>query len=294
MTGRASPSIAFFGTPSQFSGFALERLTARWNVVAIVLPNSGGRRQSVLRRIGLQPLSAVERLARKRGVPTARWLAGDEGLAPELLRRTRPDLICVAGFPRLIPSSLISDAPIGAINLHPSLLPRHRGPLPLFWTYHGDDRVAGVTVHHLTERYDAGDIVAQRSFPLPRGYPVKQLDDDVARHGATLLDAAVEALAANRAQRIVQDEGAATPAPWIQRGNPMVNFGEWDVERVWHFLAGLCPGFREPLTDREGTPVIYSKVLGFDRGATATAGSVENAEGGWRLYCRGGTVLLGR
>ena len=294
MTGRASPTIAFFGTPSQFSALALERLTASWNVVAIILPNSGGLRQWVLRRIGLVPPSAIEHRARKHGIPTARWIAGEQGRAPELLRRTKPDLICVASFPKLIPFSLIGDAPLGAINLHPSLLPRHRGPLPLFWTYHADDRVAGATVHHLTERYDAGDIVMQHGFPLPRGYPMKKLDDDVAVHGAKLLDAAVEALTANRARRIVQDERAATLAPRIRRQSPMVNFGEWDVERVWHFLAGLCPGFREPLTDSDGAAVIYNKVPGFERGSSSTIGSVETVDTGWRLHCRGGRVLLGR
>jgi methionyl-tRNA formyltransferase len=291
---RPSPAIAFFGTPSQFSAFALERLTARWKIVAIILPNSGGLRQSLLRKIGLPPVSAIERVARKQEIPIASWLAGNGTHAVELLRQAKPDLICAAGFPRLLPSSLLDYAPLGAINLHPSLLPRHRGPLPLFWTYHGDDRVAGVTVHHMTERYDCGDIVMQHSFPLPRGYPVKQLDDDVAVHGAKLLDAAVEALAANRAQRIAQAEQAATLAPIVRRDSPMVNFDEWDVERVWHFLAGLYPGFREPLADREATPVIYNGVLGFDRGATATPGMIEDAGNGWRLCCRGGTVLLGR
>jgi methionyl-tRNA formyltransferase len=294
MSKPASPAIAFFGMPSQFSAFALERLATRWNVVAMVLPKSGGLRQTVLRGIGWQPPSAIERLARKHGIPIAPWLAGDEDRASELLRRTRPDLVCVASFPKLVPSNVIADTPMGAINVHPSLLPRHRGPLPLFWTYHGDDRVAGVTVHHLTERFDAGDIVMQYSFPLPRGYPVKQLDDDVAAHGASLLEAAVEVLATGNAPRMVQDEQAATLAPRIQRGSPMVNFGEWDVERVWHFLAGLCPGFREPLRDRDGTPVIYNQVLGFERGPTVTSGMVEAAEGGWRLGCRGGTVLLRR
>ena len=294
MTGRTSPAIAFFGTPSQFSTLALERLAARWKIVAIILPPSGGLRQSVLQKIGWQQPSAIERIARERQIPLVRWLADRDGPAFELLRRTRPDLVCVASFPKLIPSNLVGDAPLGAINLHPSLLPRHRGPLPLFWTYYNDDRLAGVTVHRLTERYDAGDIVMQHGFPLPRGYPVTNLDHDVAVHGARLLDAAVDALAARSAQRIRQDEQAVTLAPRIGRRSPMVDFEHWDVERVWHFLAGLCPGFREPLADRDGTPVIYTRVLGFDRGATFAAGSIENAEGGWRLRCRGGTVLLGR
>ncbi|MFO1111705.1 MAG: hypothetical protein U1E61_21250, partial [Bradyrhizobium sp.] len=79
-----------------------------------------------------------------------------------------------------------------------------------------------------------------------------------------------------------------------QRSAPMVDFAGWDVERVWHFLAGLCPGFREPLKDPDGVPVLYNSVVGFERAATLTAGTIQKMDAGWRLSCNGGTVLLGR
>jgi methionyl-tRNA formyltransferase len=292
MTGRASPAIAFFGTPSQFSAAALERIIARWQIAAIVVPRTGGLKQALHRAVGWQS-TAIERLAGKSRIPLAYWDAHDRGPVEELLMRQRPDLVCVAGFPKLIPLSLVADAPLGAVNLHPSLLPRHRGPLPLFWTYHSDDHVAGITVHDLTDRFDAGDVILQHSFPLPRGYPVNRLDQDVAVSGAKLLDAAIEALTTNSARRVHQDEQAATLAPRIRRDSPMVDFGEWDVERVWHFLAALCPGFREPLITRDGLPVTYQQVLGYERGSSSKLGLAERSEEGWRLHCRGGTVVLG-
>jgi methionyl-tRNA formyltransferase len=292
MTGWASPAIVFFGTPSQFSTLALERLAARWKIAAVVLPRAGGVRQSLRRAIGWQS-TAIEHLAKKHRIPLAYWDAYNPAPVEELLMRQRPDLVCVAGFPKLIPLGMVADAPLGAVNLHPSLLPRHRGPLPLFWTYHGDDRVAGITVHDLTDRFDAGDIILQHSFPLPRGYPVNRLDHDVAVSGTELLNAAVEALASGGARRIRQDERAATLAPHIRRDSPMVNFEEWDVERVWHFLAALCPGFREPLKNRDGVSVTYQRVLGFERGSSSKPGLAERHDKGWRLHCRSGTVILG-
>jgi hypothetical protein len=74
----------------------------------------------------------------------------------------------------------------------------------------------------------------------------------------------------------------------------MVDFEHWDVERVWHFLAALCPGFREPLRDPDGNPVSYNRVIGFERGPASAAGTVEMVDAGWRLSCNGGTVLLGK
>jgi methionyl-tRNA formyltransferase len=183
---------------------------------------------------------------------------------------------------------------MGAVNLHPSLLPRHRGPLPLFWTYHANDPVAGATVHYASEKFDAGDIIVQQNVPLPRGYPVDKLDADVAHCGAILLRSAVELLARGRAPRTPQDEATATYAPRVQAGIPMVDFADWDVERVWHFLAGLCPRHCEPLIDRDGRPIAYRLVAGFERGATRAPGRIEAVDDGWKLDCQGGTVLLRR
>ena len=289
--------IALFGTASRFSQLALQELAAQWLVVAVVLPRPKRRwlrdaLPAIARMRWMRPLSPLERAARERKIPIIFATGANEVTLTERLRSARPDLICVATFPWRISLEITALASLGAINVHPSLLPRHRGPLPLFWTYHADDRTAGVTVHHVSQAFDAGDIILQERFPLPRAYPVARLDEDVARRGASLLLSTVERLACGRAPRTVQDERAATNAPWVRLGSPTVNFDEWDVERVWHFLAGLCPRFREPLTDGAGRPALYQAVTGFERGASGTPGSIETIDDGWRLHCRGGIVLL--
>jgi methionyl-tRNA formyltransferase len=285
-----------FGTGSHFSLLALQELAAHRLVVALVLakPNRRGLRDSLLRIAGMRPMSPLECAAREQKIPIISATGSNESAVAEHLYTARPDLICVAFFPRLIPCEITALAPLGAINLHPSLLPRHRGPLPLFWTYYADDRVAGVTVHHVSQVFDAGDIIVQESLPLPRAYPAAKLDTDVARRGAYLLRSAAEALACGQAPRVVQDERAATYAPRVLSGAPMVCFDEWDVERVWHFLAGLSPRFREPLIDNEGRPVLYQSVTGFEHGSSGAPGSVETIDDGWKLHCRGGVVLLSK
>jgi methionyl-tRNA formyltransferase len=285
--------IAVFGTASRFSLLALQELAAHCIVTALVLwqPKPRGLR-ALLSLAGMRRMSALERAARDHRIPIIPSTDSNEPTVAQHLHLTRPDSICIAMFPRRISQEITTLAPLGAINVHPSLLPRHRGPLPLFWTYHADDRMAGVTVHHTSQVFDAGDIIMQESVPLPRGYPVAKLDEDLARRGAFLLRSAAQALACGWAPRVVQDERAATYAPRVQLGIPMVNFDEWDVERVWHFLAGLCPRFREPLTDKAGRPARYQAVAGFQRGASGTLGSVDTIGDGWRLHCRGGVVLL--
>jgi methionyl-tRNA formyltransferase len=284
--------IVLFGTSTRFSQLALQELAAHGLVAAVVLsaPSRCGLRGLLP---GLRRKSPVESTARAWMIPVIRFTDTNELAVVERLRSFRPDLICIATFPRLISPAIIALAPLGAINVHPSLLPRHRGPLPLFWTYYADDRMAGVTVHHASQVFDAGDIILQESFPLPRAYPAAKLNEDVGQRGAVLLRSAVQALGCGQAPRVVQDEQATTNAPRVRPGVPMVRFDEWDVERVWHFLAALSPRFREPLIDTEGRPALYRTVTGFDRRRANVPGCVKPIAGGWNLHCRGGVVSLG-
>jgi methionyl-tRNA formyltransferase len=198
--------------------------------------------------------------------------------------RIDADLIVTSGFPWLLPQTLIDRAPRGAINAHPSLLPRHRGPLPLFWIYHADDRETGVTVHRLVAAADAGEVLAQSRFELPRGLSVRDLAAQKQQLGAQMLRDVVARI--DSIEGVPQDHSAATQAPRVKRGTSMIDFETWPAERVWHFLHGLHPFFREPVADYRGVGAWESRE--HDR----RPGSVEDAPDGWLLYCRDGIVHL--
>lgn len=291
--------ILFFGTGGLVSAASLRALATEHDVVGIVRANRS-QPQGALRRIAGQvarwvrqhdPLSEAARSLRvpESSVPSVR----DDRFVRAMAAR-RPDLLCVAHFPWRLPEALLAIAPLGGINVHPSLLPRHRGPLPLCWVYHADDRETGVTVHHLTSQMDAGDIIARRSFALPRGYPVDDLNADNARVGAEVVVSSIRALAQGTADRVPQDESQVTLAPLVRPGDRLVDFDAWDAERVWHFLAGLWPRFREPLMDDVDTPVRYDGVLGFEVGSSmAPLGRVRQMDAGrLALGCRDGFVWL--
>jgi len=288
--------LAFFGSASRFSQLAFEQLAQTQEMVALVVPRAAkpGLRSAVRQIAGRIAASPLEKIAYDRGIPVITASDDLSGALCERLRDLRPDLICIAIFPRILPRDLTEIAPLGAINAHPSLLPRHRGPLPLFWTYHGDDRITGVTVHHANERFDAGDVILQDRFDLPRGYPVAELDREVALRVGPLLRAAADQIGKGCAPRIPQDENGATYAPLPRPGTPMVAFEQWDVERVWHFLSALCPQYREPLADEDGRDILYDRVIGYRRETSRLApGTVERCEGGWMLHCRDGVLRLG-
>jgi methionyl-tRNA formyltransferase len=290
--------IVFFVTGGEMGYLPLRAVADRHEIVAVVRPAYGGRRikkwaRSLAEMAGLRPKDPIARWVHDRGVRALGARSGNDPDVVSQVRALRPDLICIATFPLLLRPELFTIPRFGAINLHSSLLPRHRGPTPLFWVYHDDDRQTGVTLHLVNERADAGEILFQDSYDLPRGYSVDLLHRKSAERGALLLSRTVDALESGDRLGIPQNESLATHAPRVKPGTRMVDFEKWDVERVWHFLAGLCPRFHEPLTVRNGQPISYEKVLGYERTIHhLTPGRLERAPQGWMLFCRGGVVLL--
>ncbi|MFE5585401.1 methionyl-tRNA formyltransferase [Kitasatospora sp. NPDC056531] len=74
----------------------------------------------------------------------------------------RPDLVVCNGFPWKLPAEVLSVPRLGVLNVHPSLLPRHRGPMPIHWAVRHGDPETGVTIHWMDQSFDTGRILVQR------------------------------------------------------------------------------------------------------------------------------------
>lgn len=190
------------------------------------------------------------------------------------LRAYAADVVCVACFPWRLPDALLALPRLGAINLHPSLLPAHRGPDPLFWIFRHGDTSAGVTVHQMNARFDAGPILAQRSWPVPDGIHESQLEHQCAVAGATLMVEATRALASGTAHPQAQDEARASSESWPEARDFALD-GDWPARQAFNFACGVL-GRAQPLlvrlpghVFRVDTPLRYV--------ARATLGSL------WRL-----------
>jgi methionyl-tRNA formyltransferase len=126
-----------------------------------------GWRRTIDPLLGRTMGSAVDPvgLAASEGIPIV-WLENlsEEELAP--IRALEPDLLLVGGFGIIFPGTVLSLPKIGAVNAHWSLLPHHRGPHPATAAILAGDKTTGVTFHVMTERIDAGDILAQEAFPI--------------------------------------------------------------------------------------------------------------------------------
>jgi methionyl-tRNA formyltransferase len=205
--------VAFFGLP----------------LAAVLLARDG-------HEVGFAALS-------RRGYPGQRRLAqlpGHTCLQPEAfgevaferLRASKPDLIVSWYWTKKLPARVLALAP--AVGIHPSLLPRHRGPDPTFWVIDSGEEVTGVTAHTLHEEYDTGDVLASRELRVLPTWNSWQLQRALDRPGLELLRDVVRAFAAGQPPRPrPQNEALATaaPAPTEEELAIRWSWPAWRVER---------------------------------------------------------------
>ena len=156
------------------------------------------------------------------------------------LQRAQPELIVSWFWTRLLPAGWLSAAPFGGIGVHPSLLPRHRGPNPYFWSIDTGDSEAGVTLHTLAPEYDTGTILLQRAIPVG-ARNAWQLARALDRPSLSLLREGVGRFARSHPPKpTAQDEQAATWAP-EPTGRELGVDWHWTTERVLRRIRALSP-----------------------------------------------------
>ena len=161
---------------------------------------------------GQQPLLA---LAEQMRLP----LLTPENLRSESLRQSieklNPQAIAVAGYHLKIPRWMLALPPLGVLNVHLSLLPRYRGPSPWKWAILRGEATTGVTVHMMTSRFDQGDILAQKEWPIDSEDTGESLFHQLSRLGAEALAEVLGQVQSGTCTRRAQEEALASydPAP---------------------------------------------------------------------------------
>jgi methionyl-tRNA formyltransferase len=127
-------------------------------------------------------------------------------------------LIVVASFSHILRRALIDTPELGCINVHPSLLPRYRGPEPLYWVLANREKTTGVTLHYMDEGIDSGDIILQRELEIRPKETETTLLQRSSAIAAELLHEAVPLLQAGHAPRNRQDPRVATYYSFPSKG----------------------------------------------------------------------------
>jgi methionyl-tRNA formyltransferase len=189
---------------------------------------------------GVLPERGLRRLRRLLGASRVRVSPDlDDAGASRALERAGPDLIVSWFWPRRIPDHVLALAT--AIGVHPSLLPRYRGPDPYFWAIDAGDSTTGVTAHLLEHDYDTGPILGQRTLPVGPEWNSWQLARALDRPSLSLLRETVHAYSVGKPPRSRRQDGTlATPAPQPSEADLALKWS-WPAERVERRIRAAAP-----------------------------------------------------
>jgi len=220
--GRApSLRIAFFGLP----------------LAALLLARDG---HSIVYAAACRAAPGFRRL-RSRVAPgrtTLRPDVNDSGVV-DAVRAASPELIVSWFWTTRLPESILATAP--GVGVHPSLLPRHRGPDPYFWAIDSGDKTTGVTAHRLDRAYDTGAVLGQRVVDLDPGWDAWRLARALDRPSLALLREVAREYAEGRAPVATpQDEGAATAAPEPSDDDLAIRWS-WSASRIERRVLAAAP-----------------------------------------------------
>lgn len=185
----------------------------------------------------------LSRYAQQKDVP---YFLLDRVNQPECiawLKDLSPDLVVVYSMSQLLASEFLVVPRWGCINLHPSLLPKYRGPNPWFWTYCNEDVQSGVTLHYLDPGEDTGPIIDQRTYEVPFGIKSPAMQDlAIGRLGVEMI---LDTLSKFKNEGLVASVPQPVDSPTARARNiklsehmHIINWSEWPIERIWHIMRG--------------------------------------------------------
>lgn len=235
------PLFAFFGSP-KFAVDVLNALEKKGMLPAVVVTTPDKPRG---RGLELSP-SPAKQWALERGIDILQPTTLKDSAIEEALQNTEWDVFVVAAYAKLIPKNLLAMPRRGVLNVHPSLLPKFRGPSPALSAILADERTTGVSIMLMNEKMDEGNIVAQARIELeeeawpPKGSSFETL---LATEGGTLL--------------------AETLPLWVS--------GDLTTEPQAHTQATFSHKFRDTdaLINPQGGREDFLKIRAFDKGPRA-------------------------
>ena len=214
--------LVFFGTPS-FSVPFLSALASEpdFEIVAVVAQpdKPAGRGHNLV-------APATITFAREHMVPTHQFPTLKSTDAADTLRALNADAFVVVAYGKLIPESILSIPPLGCINVHPSLLPRHRGPAPMQAAIKEGDAQTGVTIMLLDKGMDTGPLLASESIQLDADETYPSLEAKVQTVGGPLLVQTLKRVGQKDIIPVTQDDAKATVTRLLERDDGRIDWAQ--------------------------------------------------------------------
>jgi len=292
--------VVFIGKNHEFSLLSLNAIQTHHEIAGIVESGPRGSNQRGLPParswrdlLGLAKPQGMRRLAQDMRVPHF-WLARNTTQEfPAFLRPLSPDILCVASLSQLLSKPVLQIPRHGAINLHPSLLPKYHGPFPWFWQYHDFGNEWGATIHQIDEGQDTGPILKQRPVLIQMGTDVTEAIRIIGTVGAGLFVEALQEIANGTIKAEPQPTHQFNKARIVERDERFIDWQTWPIERVWHFMRGTYPWHDPVEYPRLGKGAVVWKIDGYEKCAVqAKPGGVLKDERGYFVAHKDGKIRL--
>jgi methionyl-tRNA formyltransferase len=240
------------------------------------------------RKLQLTPC-AIKEKALSRGIPP---FQPSRIRAPEAVAEIaawEPDLLVVMAYGQILPPELLDVPKLGALNLHASLLPRHRGAAPVHAAVLAGDAESGITVMWMDAGLDTGDILLQHACPVASDETAGSLHDRLATLAPVALAEALALIGAGQAPHLKQDDSRATYSPKLDRASGHIDWSE-KAEDIARQVRGLYPWpgcsteFELPGGKRVAVKIHRAE-------AESGAGMAGAVQDGLRVACGGGGLL---
>lgn len=232
-------TLVFMGT-SEFSVPVLLGLVKNGYKIKMVYTRQdspGGRGQKML-------LSPVKKAAQDNSLPIRqpKNFKGNEEL--DCLKSLNPDIIIVAAYGLILPKEVLSLPPFGCVNVHPSLLPRHRGPSPIPSAILSGDKESGVSIMLMDEGVDTGPVLKQQSLPIAVEDTTETLTHKLAELGGSLLLRVLPDWFEGKIKPIPQNhlpEAEATYSKIIKKEDGEINWQSNTARDIWLRIRAFYP-----------------------------------------------------
>lgn len=206
----------------------------------------------------------------------------------------KPAVIYSFSYRHLIPESVLELAPLGAFNLHPSLLPVYRGRAPVNWVLVNGERETGVTLHHMVARADAGDIVGNRAVAIDDNDNALTLYRKLVPLGVELIEELHPKIVAGTAPRQEMDIAKGSYFGRRKPEDGRIDW-RWPARRIFNLVRAVTHPYPGAFCFAGGRKLmVWEAKIGAESGTPATPGSVvrEATDGALEIAAGEGSVIV--
>ncbi|MCL2294329.1 MAG: methionyl-tRNA formyltransferase [Spirochaetes bacterium] len=153
------------------------------------------------------------------------------------IKSLNPDILVTFAYGKIFKKEFLSIFAKETLNIHPSLLPKYRGPSPITAAILAGDSETGITIQKMALKMDSGDIVKQIKFPLTGKESASSLEEDVAEKSALLITEVLADIAAGNSSSMPQDHSLASYCSFVKKEDGLINWNEKTVQIERKFRA---------------------------------------------------------